>query len=68
MSKPDEAELLCFSDVREGHTYFVYWLVAKQILGVSDLSEELYEANLDRKERTRFLKNIAESLVDGKWR
>jgi len=64
---PNE-RLLCYWEQRNERKYFVYWNAVDGRLGVTDLCDEAFEAELDRKERQRMLKNVAEDLVDRRWR
>lgn len=53
---------------KDNADYFVYWQTETNILGVTNLSDNVYEIKLDRKDRKKMLRNVAESLVENKWR
>lgn len=67
-SQQRSPKLLCYIDESKTKPYFVYWKNDEMVLGVTDMGEDLFEAVLDRKERKKLLKNVAESIVDNKWR
>ncbi|KAI1727102.1 hypothetical protein Ddc_04390 [Ditylenchus destructor] len=67
-SQQRSPNLLCYIDESKTKPYFVYWKNDEMVLGVTDMGEDLFEAVLDRKERKKLLKNVAESIVDNKWR
>lgn len=63
--------LLCYSTVTGGvgdQHYFIYWNAEASTLGVTDLGCQVFEVTLDRRERKKLLRNVAESLVENKWR
>ncbi|KAI6220861.1 hypothetical protein M3Y99_01589800 [Aphelenchoides fujianensis] len=48
---------------------FVYWKEDDRILGFADFSTPaVYEKEMERRERQTLLKNIADSLLENKWR
>ncbi|KAI1711795.1 hypothetical protein Ddc_12718 [Ditylenchus destructor] len=63
------SKLFCYVDecVLE-KTYFVYWICDSNTLGVTDLDGAVYEKVMDKKDRKKVLKNVAESMVDVKWK
>uniref|UniRef100_A0A915CN29 Uncharacterized protein n=1 Tax=Ditylenchus dipsaci TaxID=166011 RepID=A0A915CN29_9BILA len=62
------SKLFCYLDKSNSNNYFLYWKAEASTLGVTDLGANLFEAMLDRKERKKLLKNVAESLVEAKWK
>lgn len=65
-----QPKLYCYTTThsKANGTFFVYWKAESGILGVSDLGNQVFETKLDRKERRKFLKNVADSIVESKWR
>uniref|UniRef100_A0A915EKJ7 Uncharacterized protein n=1 Tax=Ditylenchus dipsaci TaxID=166011 RepID=A0A915EKJ7_9BILA len=58
----------CYADQTKGKTYFIYWNAEASTLGVSNLADSVYETILEKKERKRVLKNVADTFVDAKWK
>lgn len=56
------------TSTKDGIDYFIYWQADTNILGVTNLGDNVFEVKLNRRERKKMLRNVAESLVEGKWR
>ena len=50
-----------------GAKWIIYWLPDTTMLGVSNFQGNVYELQLDNKDRKEFLGNIAESLLKSRW-
>lgn len=61
--------LYCYETLTKDNTeYFIYWLPEQNILGVTNFNDNLFEITLNRKDRKKLLRNVAESLIENKWR
>lgn len=54
---------------REGKWWGIYWITESSTLCTTDFGSEFFELrNLERKDRKKLLKNVAESLVEARWK
>lgn len=62
-------KILGYRVQREGKWWGIYWISGSSTLCATDFGNEFFSLpNLERKDRKKLLKNVAESLVETRWK
>uniref|UniRef100_A0A914E5T4 Uncharacterized protein n=1 Tax=Acrobeloides nanus TaxID=290746 RepID=A0A914E5T4_9BILA len=68
MASKEEPLFLAYALEQNGKKWLIYWKSAAETIGITDGEETIYELVIDRQDRKKFAGNVADSLLDRKWK